>query len=888
MRDGRLLRQHVVPCLLFAACALFLFRLSLFEGWTFIGDSDRINSVINTRLFEVGALRERGDIPAWSDQQFMGYSIVGLHWMLTEFSPVPYLLVLLPTSAMLYALSVLSAVLLTCTIAAAYWMLGAYSTSLVPRIVGALLYGLGSYTVHKLTQLDLSFAALTAAPVLVLLVRVTHQDTAVKVFVALTALWAGLVGYTVLQEIAYIAMFFGTYALYRSVRTRSLWPALVAGLAFGCGVSIASPRVLTVATDIPDVARTTISVATSPEETLRYFGDGLLGRIKRENNLVRGVTVNLHEGVQLLSSSMGAWAVVMAGLVSRSRVIRLWAVGLVLVLSIVALPWLQSYYDAVLRVRSLSRALLIVAMNGVLIGLPLWFFTRWPASRGSPARVHQDAQPVLDETPAAAEDAPFFLAFCALAMAAIVIPEARLVLYYGFMKMDFLHSRISVAMTLPLAAMVTILLSRFLPSGISRATMRWLGVGAILGLLAWTVREAAAEAVVAQTGEVLEALRPRRLLTIETVRVVSSLLVLLCGVALLIWRARPAVLTWAGGLLAAWIVLETVTAADFKLNGLHTRAQGGPFDMGNYLNVPPGGFTVPSAEEQAAVRQRLEADQYRVVMQQSPVYFTTLIEPHLAALWNLRMVEGYSTGLPRRLEQLPWQEGVTTPHHLDITDRHGIPWRLLAALNVKYVVAVDQSLWYNPAPGGAVPPLDVQQLRIEENPHPVAPRAFFAARVSPAGDTPLLPGDTGARPAPADPPIEDLTAHSVVEGLDIDQAFTTAGAIDASFDGDAVRVRVDSAPEDRFLVLNERPYPGWRATVDGRPTEIYPTNIVMRGLIVPAGATLVELRYVPFIVSGYGLALLVAGLVLTVLAWWGLRCAVRRLPTNGRQPARAA
>src|SRR5689334_6363935 len=60
---------HVVATLLFVACALLLFRLSLFEGWTFVGDSDRLNTDLNVRLFEVDAIHARGSVPTWSDDQ---------------------------------------------------------------------------------------------------------------------------------------------------------------------------------------------------------------------------------------------------------------------------------------------------------------------------------------------------------------------------------------------------------------------------------------------------------------------------------------------------------------------------------------------------------------------------------------------------------------------------------------------------------------------------------------------------------------------------------------------------------------------------------------------------------------------------------------------------
>ena len=169
------------------------------------------------------------------------------------------------------------------------------------------------------------------------------------------------------------------------------------------------------------------------------------------------------------------------------------------------------------------------------------------------------------------------------------------------------------------------------------------------------------------------------------------------------------------------------------------------------------------------------------------------------------------------------------------------------------------------------PPLDLQQLTILENPYPVTPRAFFAARVVPAGASPRFPGDDGVRPAQPDPPVDDPAATSSAEGFTADQSFATDGMLTATFDGDRVLVRVDPSSEDRFLVLNEMYHPAWHAWVDGRPTEIYPTNLVMRGLVVPAGATTVELRHVPFLVTWPGLALFAAGFGATGLAWWSLR-----------------
>jgi Bacterial membrane protein YfhO len=53
------------------------------------------------------------------------------------------------------------------------------------------------------------------------------------------------------------------------------------------------------------------------------------------------------------------------------------------------------------------------------------------------------------------------------------------------------------------------------------------------------------------------------------------------------------------------------------------------------------------------------------------------------------------------------------------------------------------------------------------------------------------------------------------------------------------------SPNPAFLVLSDVFYPGWQATIDGKPTQIYQTNYVQRGVQVPAGEHVVEYRFAP-------------------------------------------
>jgi hypothetical protein len=81
-----------------------------------------------------------------------------------------------------------------------------------------------------------------------------------------------------------------------------------------------------------------------------------------------------------------------------------------------------------------------------------------------------------------------------------------------------------------------------------------------------------------------------------------------------------------------------------------------------------------------------------------------------------------------------------------------------------------------------------------------------------------------------------------------------------SDDPDQVLLSVET-PSPALLILSDTYYPGWQATIDGVHTKIHPTNLLFRGVIVPAGRHAVGFEYRP--------ASLWVGLLLSVL---GLAC----------------
>lgn len=62
----------------------------------------------------------------------------------------------------------------------------------------------------------------------------------------------------------------------------------------------------------------------------------------------------------------------------------------------------------------------------------------------------------------------------------------------------------------------------------------------------------------------------------------------------------------------------------------------------------------------------------------------------------------------------------------------------------------------------------------------------------------------------------------------------------------ATHVRIQASSEaDCVLVLADAYYPGWKATVDGEPVEVFPVNHAFRGILMPEGKHMVKFRYAP-------------------------------------------
>ena len=82
-------------------------------------------------------------------------------------------------------------------------------------------------------------------------------------------------------------------------------------------------------------------------------------------------------------------------------------------------------------------------------------------------------------------------------------------------------------------------------------------------------------------------------------------------------------------------------------------------------------------------------------------------------------------------------------------------------------------------------------------------------------------------------------------------------------DSDTMRINADLRCRG-LLVVSETFYPGWEATVDGKPQPIYEVFGALRGVVLESGSHRVEMRYRPGVVS-IGVALSGVGIASSFL-----------------------
>src|SRR5262249_10311133 len=304
-----LLLRTMVCALLLSGVAL-VFWQQLVGTAVFIGESDRLNSYLNMRLAEYDALRAHGRVPNWNSSMFGGFSVPALHWMNQGTDPVAYLLQLFPRDRVYEALGYVSIALVLTACISAYFYIRDLTNTRMPAAIGALCYGLSVFAVHRIAQVDNAFLTLVLLPAAMLAIRRIRSGHLIRPFVGLTFSMTALAFWGFLQEVAYAFCFLAGYALYRAAaswkcdRRAAFAVLIVFGVACVVALLFASPRLITVGSEFLQLARISAPHQRGYEELLRFFHEGFYGRYQSESNQIgNSLSLNLHEGLQLVSST---------------------------------------------------------------------------------------------------------------------------------------------------------------------------------------------------------------------------------------------------------------------------------------------------------------------------------------------------------------------------------------------------------------------------------------------------------------------------------------------------------------------------------------------------------------------------------------------------------
>jgi hypothetical protein len=207
--------------------------------------------------------------------------------------------------------------------------------------------------------------------------------------------------------------------------------------------------------------------------------------------------------------------------------------------------------------------------------------------------------------------------------------------------------------------------------------------------------------------------------------------------------------------------------------------------------------------------------------------------------------------------------------------------KLLPMLNVKYVVAPPRPPQAQMSPDDAAllesrHRSDLEVYRVKD----AMPRAYTVPAVRRVGGLSeaiaamLAPDFDPTRVAVVETDLPELTQRLVPDGPAPPPTLRRP-------DSDTLEMDTDLA-HPSLLVVSEQFFPGWRAFLDGAPTDLYRANGVLMGTMVPEGRHRVTLQFSPTSIT-VGFQITLAAVALMIVLWiWDRRRATRARDTSER------
>ncbi|MGH9614321.1 MAG: hypothetical protein ACRD4P_14705, partial [Bryobacteraceae bacterium] len=197
---------------------------------------------------------------------------------------------------------------------------------------------------------------------------------------------------------------------------------------------------------------------------------------------------------------------------------------------------------------------------------------------------------------------------------------------------------------------------------------------------------------------------------------------------------------------------------------------------------------------------------------------------------------------------------------------------VLSLLNVKYLLTRTP---LHPAKEGSFTHLQDLSGNIVYERTTVLPRFFLVGRIINASGLDDAVAKISSKSF-------DPATEAIVEGaVSLSANLNAGGGNVRLIDYRSKMVALDvNSPIQAFLVASEANYPGWNATVDGRPATIFYTDVAFRGLLIPAGHHIVRFSFAPLLLLFSAILTLMAALAICYFMVRGGSCEHLSLPNR--------
>jgi hypothetical protein len=441
----------------------------------------------------------------------------------------------------------------------------------------------------------------------------------------------------------------------------------------------------------------------------------------------------------------------------------------------------------------------------------------------------------------------FFFWALVVCISVILFKPVAYVVFLLFFKLDFTHARIQISALLPLSFLVAMTLTRISPTPSTNIGFKLSLIGFSTGLgIALIIEHIAQQFLGSLTLYAMPSIRLESLIRI----ILSSSIFLILYRELLHGKVLPRQCAYIA--ICAMLIGQCLISVNRQVNGTQAFNFIQPFKFGDFYHARRGEFEIPTEWQLQVLHDRIDPINYRVALICDKDIADGFCAGHVPEFWQLRAIDGYfGPGVPRRLRSLPWPNGISL-RTVSFNNLESVPWDLLGLINVRWALVSGDGVFRNILREGdrIVGLPDPNKFELILSPARVTPRAFFAESVKPVSS----PEDAVAQLFRSEG-IVDPIQTSFVEGLTESKNFGFGTSITLKGAGDTLSLQFASSSEERFLVLNDLFYPGWRAEANGRNLPILATNAVMRGVIVPPGVASLTFHYSSFLDSDAAWAL---------------------------------